>query len=73
MAKESAPVKYPACAVSRTNIYFKLVNKTEGRKLARKRYGLSLSGLCNRLIEREIHTKGGLLHALVTQPDPSND
>jgi hypothetical protein len=63
MPSVKLPRKVRESSRSRTNIYFRATTKAEGSKVARERYDLSLSGLCNQLIDREIRTKGGLLHA----------
>ena len=44
-----------------TNIYIDGVVIAEGRKVAKERYGISLSELVERLVRREIDLKRGLL------------
>lgn len=46
-----------------TNLYLLPVNKTEGAKLARDRYGWSLSHMVNRLLEKERRHPGGVVNA----------
>lgn len=45
-----------------TNLYMNLDVKKEGRRIAKTRYGISLSELVERLLRREMSLKRGLLN-----------
>lgn len=59
----------PADMGKPTNLYLLPVNKTQGQKIARDRYGWSLSHLVNRLLEKEIRHRVGVVNATFHQAE----
>lgn len=64
MSLKTTPIQ---SAPSKTNIYLRSAIKAKGKRIARERYGISLSVLVNQLINLECETKRGLLRPEIPQ------